>query len=58
MPKPTKAPEKVEIEPGAEKRLANILKKALNTPPVHRSKPDRKSPKSKPKRLSAGNQSV
>jgi hypothetical protein len=23
----------VEIEPGAEKRLSNILKKALNTPP-------------------------
>jgi hypothetical protein len=25
--------DKVEVEPGADKRLANILKKALNTPP-------------------------
>jgi hypothetical protein len=28
-------PEKIELEPGAEKRLANIFKKALNTPPKH-----------------------
>lgn len=27
--------DKVEIEPGAEKRLADILNKALNTPPKH-----------------------
>jgi hypothetical protein len=33
MPKVKSAKEKVEVEPGAEKRLANILKKALNTPP-------------------------
>ena len=28
--------DKLEIESGHEKRLANILKKALNTPPPHR----------------------
>jgi hypothetical protein len=28
-------PDKVEAEPGAEKRLASILKRALNTPPAH-----------------------
>ena len=33
----SRSPEDVEIEPGADKRLANILKKALNTPPQHRS---------------------
>lgn len=33
MVKPTKPSDNVEIEAGAEKRLANILKKALNTPP-------------------------
>jgi hypothetical protein len=33
QPKPPKPPrEKIEIEPGADKRLASILKKALNTP--------------------------
>jgi hypothetical protein len=30
---PKAGTEKVPIEPGADKRLANILKKALNTPP-------------------------
>ncbi len=35
-PKAGKKPvEKIEIEPGAEKRLASILNKALNTPPKH-----------------------
>ena len=35
-PKSTKkAADKVEVEPGADKRLASILKKALNTPPTH-----------------------
>lgn len=28
-------PDKIEVEPGAEKRLANIFKRALNTPPKH-----------------------
>jgi len=27
--------DKVEVEPGFEKRLADTLKKALNTPPKH-----------------------
>lgn len=33
MPKTKKDQPKIEVEPGAEKRLASILKKALNTPP-------------------------
>jgi hypothetical protein len=28
--------DEIEIEPGVDKRLANILKKALKTPPSHR----------------------
>ena len=36
--KTPKQPDKVEVEPGAEKRLANILKKALNTPPKRDAK--------------------
>ena len=32
-PKPQK--DKITIEPGADKRLAAILKKALSTPPRH-----------------------
>lgn len=45
QPKPSKHPnDKVEVEPGADKRLANILKKALNTPPQHKpSKPKKPS---------------
>ena len=35
QPKPSKPADKIEIEPGADKRLASILKKALNTPPNH-----------------------
>ena len=35
------------IEPGADKRLANILKKALNTPPKHAS--DKRTKPNKPK---------
>jgi hypothetical protein len=35
MPKPKKGQDKIEVEPGFEKRLANILKKALHTPPKH-----------------------
>ena len=32
--KPPKQPSnKIEVEPGADKRLTNILKRALNTPP-------------------------
>jgi hypothetical protein len=25
----------IEVEPGAEKRVASILKRAFNTPPAH-----------------------
>jgi len=35
----------VVVEAGAEKRLASILKKALNTPPKHVSAKRKKSPK-------------
>jgi hypothetical protein len=46
MPKAKETRDKIEVEPGAEKRLADILKKALNTPPQHRgavpSKAERK----------------
>jgi hypothetical protein len=51
MPKTKKPQDKIEVEPGAEKRLANILKKALNTPPARhgkepqRQRSDRKSEK-------------
>ena len=46
MPKPKKAQDKIEVEPGADKRLASILKKALNTPlPKSAQKP--KKPQSK-----------
>lgn len=38
QPKPPRNTDKVQIEPGAEKRLAKILKKALNTPPKHQPK--------------------
>jgi hypothetical protein len=34
---PTPRQDKIEIEPGADKRLANILKKALNTPRPHKA---------------------
>jgi hypothetical protein len=45
MPKPSRSSrsDKIEIEPGADKRLANILKKALNTPPKH--VPDKRTKK-------------
>jgi hypothetical protein len=49
MPKPKKPQEKVEIEPGAEKRLANILRKALNTPPTHRASAPSKAAQKGPK---------
>lgn len=36
QPQPDKKQvDKIGLEPGADKRLANILKKALNTPPKH-----------------------
>ena len=38
QPKPIKQRRdktEIEVEPGAEKRLASILKRALNTPPAH-----------------------
>jgi hypothetical protein len=38
----------VRIEPGADKRLADILKRALNTPPPRHTKvPKREEPASK-----------
>lgn len=36
MPKPKKPQDKIETEPGTDKRLADILKRALNTPPFHK----------------------
>jgi hypothetical protein len=39
------SPEDVLIEPGADKRLANILKKALNTPPKHVPAKDKRAKK-------------
>ena len=45
VPKDKKDKDKIEIEPGADKRLANILKKALNTPPARsgkKAKPDKR----------------
>jgi hypothetical protein len=42
MPRPKRDPRQTEditIEPGADKRLANILKRVLNTPP-QRKQPD------------------
>jgi hypothetical protein len=41
------SPEDVPIEPGADKRLANILKKALNTPPRHVENKRKKPAKAK-----------
>lgn len=32
----SRSTDRIEIEPGADKRLATILKRALNTPPQHR----------------------
>lgn len=49
--KPKAPDDNVNVEPGADKRLANILKRALNTPPQHRSaaasNAERKSAKSR-----------
>ena len=47
QPKPSKKPpDKVEVEPGFEKRLANLHKRVLHTPPKHvpdkRTKPPNK----------------
>lgn len=39
--------DKIEREPGADKRLANILKKALNTPPAHKPASASKSARGK-----------
>jgi hypothetical protein len=38
--------DRIEVEPSADKRLANILKKALNTPPAHRAEQPPKRTKS------------
>ncbi len=46
QPKPPKQPDKVEIEPGFEKRLGQMYKKVLHTPPKHvtaAGKADRKA---------------
>ena len=49
QPKPSKHPnDKIAVEPGADKRLANILKKALNTPPKRQPVHDASGQKSKP----------
>ena len=42
MPKPKKDQDKISIEPGADKRLAGMLKKVLNTPPKHVTQPTQK----------------
>jgi hypothetical protein len=34
-----KPAEKIEVEAGADHRLARILKRALNTPPTHQVNP-------------------
>jgi len=47
MPKPKKGQDRIEVEPGADKRLADILKRVLSTPPKHQSSAD---PKTKPAR--------
>jgi len=47
MTKPTKNQPKIDVEPGADKRLAGMLKKALNTPPKH--VPDKRTQKGKGK---------
>ena len=46
QPKPSQHKQgKIEAEPGAEKRLANILKKALNTPPTRHADTERQKQK-------------
>ena len=37
QPKLGKQPDKIEVEPGADKRLADILKRSLNTQPQHKA---------------------
>ena len=46
QPKPSKHPnDKIEVEPGADKRLGEILRKALNTPGSrHGNVPKREKP--------------
>ena len=43
MPKPKRAQDNIEVEPGAEKRLADILMRALNTLPKRRTADKTKS---------------
>jgi hypothetical protein len=51
QPKPPKHPnDKIEIEPGADKRLANILKRALNTPPPRHASDHKSVRKTLPKK--------
>lgn len=47
QPKTHPAPDKVRAEPGFEKRLGEMYKKALNTPPKH--VPDKRTKPSKSK---------
>jgi len=52
MAKKSKAKDKIESEPGADQRLARILKRALNTPPSHKQSGQSKQsgkPRRKPK---------
>lgn len=45
MKKRTKE-ERIKVEPGADKRLADMFKKVLHTPPKH--VPDRRTKRTKP----------
>lgn len=48
QPKPSKKPsDKIEIEPGFEKRLGQMYKKVLHTPPKH--VPDKRTKANKDK---------
>lgn len=44
MPKPKKDKDKIEVEPGFEKRLSHLLKRVLRTPPK-RHGPGARSPR-------------
>jgi len=44
---PKQPTEKIEVEPGADKRLSGILKRALNTPPPRHAEAKTKSKKTK-----------
>lgn len=44
---PKKQSDKMEVEPGFQKRLADMYKKALHTPPKHVPDKRTKAPKNK-----------